>query len=198
MIAAGDEFCRTQRGNNNPYCQDNEVSWCDWEWRDEQRELLSFVKRLIAFRKAQPVLQRRRFFKGTASPVTGLKDIVWLAPRGEEMRAEDWSDSELRSLGVTMNGHAIEELDERGQRIVGDTLLIFFNAEPRAIHFNFPKQSSFGDWELIADTSATARSERPWFPRLKRGYDVGAFSVVVFRERISSDAESGETLRGGG
>ena len=189
MIAAGDEFCRTQGGNNNPYCQDNAVSWLNWEFGEEQRDLLAFVKRLLAFRRAQPVLQRRRFFTGRVSAASGLKDITWLAPRGEEMSVADWSNPELRALGVTMNGHAIDELDERGQRIVGDTLLIFFNAEAKSVHFVFPEHSSFGDWELIVDTSTAGPIERPWFPRLKRGYDVKPYSVALFRERSAHDGD---------
>ena len=187
MIAAGDEFGRTQRGNNNAYCQDNEISWCDWRLAREQRELLAFVKRLITFRKGQPVLQRRRFFTGRVSAITGVKDIIWLAPRGEEMTVEDWSEVENRALAVTMNGRSIDELDERGRRIVGDTLLILFNAEPKTVHFVFPRSSSMGDWELLVDTATETPVDRPWFPRLKRGYDARPFSVVLFRERSSGD-----------
>ncbi len=119
MLLAGDEFGRSQRGNNNAYCQDNEVSWIDWRLSEANADLLEFVKLLIAIRKEHPMFRRRHFFQGRRDKKSGLKDIIWLNSDGEEMGDEDWHDGQARCLGLWMNGTAIEEYDERGRPAQG-------------------------------------------------------------------------------
>lgn len=182
MILSGDELGRTQRGNNNAYCQDNELSWVQWDGEIIDRAFLKFVKKLVAIRRAQPVLQRRKFFTGRFSQLAGMKDIIWFNSRGEEMSDRDWTADDTRSLGVVLVGNAIDETDERGGRIEGDTLLILMNAGPKATGFSLPQSSSLNDWELLVDTSTDSPAERKWFPRMRRTYDLRPHSLMLFRQ----------------
>src|SRR5213078_4487636 len=125
MISHGDELGRTQRGNNNAYCQDNELSWIDWNLDADRRTLLEFVCKLVRFRRAQPALRRRKYFHGRS--IRGAKDVAWLAPDGREMDDAAWQSRFMRTLGMQLSGSAIEEVNERGEPITGDTLLVLLN-----------------------------------------------------------------------
>jgi isoamylase len=153
MLCAGDEIGRTQKGNNNAYCQDNETSWLDWKLDGRKRALFEFTARMARLRRDQPVLQRRRFFRGTQIWDSAFKDLAWFRPDGKEMSEGDWQSPDCQSLGVLLGGDAIPTLDERGERIVGDTLLALLNAcsEPRA--FTLPAVEWGASWEIFADTS---------------------------------------------
>src|SRR5204862_3523328 len=115
MISHGDELGRTQHGNNNGYCQDNELSWVDWNLDEERRTLLSFVQKVVRFRLAQPTLRRRRYFQGRSIRGGDVKDVAWLTPDGREMDDAAWNAGFVRSLGMLLSGSAIEELNERGE-----------------------------------------------------------------------------------
>ncbi|WP_030906732.1 glycogen debranching protein GlgX [Streptosporangium amethystogenes] len=154
MISHGDELGRTQRGNNNVYCQDNELSWVDWSDVRENWLLLEFTRRLAKLRADHPVFRRRRFFYGR--PVRGseenLSDIAWLTPRGEKMTDADWNVGYARSLAVFLNGEAITEPDRRGRQIVDDSFLLLFNAHHDVIKFTLPKD--YGEmWLTEIDTA---------------------------------------------
>ncbi|EFV14301.1 glycogen debranching enzyme GlgX [Segniliparus rugosus ATCC BAA-974] len=154
MLLHGDELGRTQHGNNNVYCQDNEISWIDWAFAEENAELLDFTKHVIALRKSHPVFRRRRFFAGR--PIRGgdqERDIAWLTPDGREMTVEDWDSGFGKSLMVFLNGNAIPEPDTRGERVVDDSFLLCFNAHYEALKFAVP-DSGFGkQWMAVLDTS---------------------------------------------
>ena len=122
MLSGGDEVGRTQLGNNNAYCQDNEISWTPWELDAEQRDFLEFTRRLIRVWRDHPVLRRRKFFQGRRIRGADVIDIAWIDPSGREMTDETWNSPDVRCLGVRLNGDAIDEVNERGQRIVGETL----------------------------------------------------------------------------
>ena len=141
MILAGDEMGRTQRGNNNAYCQDNEVSWVDW--RDVDEALLAFTRRLIWFRRAHPVLLRRRWFQGRPHHGSGVSDIGWFKPDGLEMSEDEWAAGFSKSLGVFLNGRAIPSRGPRGERILDDSFYVIFNALPRAHDFH-PARAGLG------------------------------------------------------
>ncbi|MFI6900862.1 glycogen debranching protein GlgX [Nonomuraea sp. NPDC050394] len=150
MISHGDELGRTQQGNNNGYCQDNELSWVDWSDVRENWLLLEFTQRLAALRRRHPVFRRRRFFYGR--PVRGLADIAWLTPAGEEMTNGDWEAGFAKSLAVFLNGEAITEPDRRGRTIRDDSFLLLFNAHHETIRFTVPKD--YGDmWQTEIDTA---------------------------------------------
>ncbi|MER6632992.1 glycogen debranching protein GlgX [Streptomyces sp. NPDC000987] len=155
MLSHGDELGRTQRGNNNAYCQDNEVSWIDWRLTEEQRGLVDFTRYVIGLRRAHPVLRRRRFFRGETVRHAGqpLPDLVWLAPDAGEMTEEDWHRSDAHSVGVFLNGDAIAELDARGRRVVDDSFLLLFNGYWEPMTFRLPDVAYGARWRTLLDTA---------------------------------------------
>ena len=158
MISGGDEVGRTQFGNNNAYCQDNEISWTPWDLTPEQRDFLLFTRRLIRIWKEQPVLRRRKFFQGRRIRGAGVLDIAWLEPSGREMADAAWNAPDIRCLGVRLNGDAIDEVTERGERIVGDTLVVLLNAGAEPVPFALPETALSERWETLLDTAD------PWAP----------------------------------
>ncbi len=183
MICGGDEIGRTQRGNNNAYCQDNELSWFDWKLDRAARELLAFTQSLIAFRKRHPVLRRRRFFQGRRIRGSEVKDLAWFRPDGKEMTDEDWGSGYARSLGLRLAGDAIEETDERGQPIQDETLLILLNMHHEPLTFTLPAHKRGVRWVPVLDTMLSG--DRKQVKMFKGGepYELEARSVVVLRLR---------------
>lgn len=153
MLTMGDEYGRTQNGNNNAYCQDNEISWFDWNWTDEHRTLHSFTRALIELRKENPIFHRRRFFNGRKMEDNTLGDILWINASGEEMTGENWSNSRTRSLGMILNGEAMVEFDERGRRIKDDIFLLILNAWHEGVNFTLPGVKNLTHWECLVDTN---------------------------------------------
>jgi glycogen operon protein len=179
MISGGDELGRTQQGNNNGYAQDNEVSWTHWEITPEQQEFLDFTIRLVRVWKENPVLRRRKFLQGRRARAVVDTDITWLDPNGREMHDETWNAHEVRCLGIRLNGDAIDEADERGERVVGDTLMVMLNAHPADVPFMLPQASPNERWETLIDTA-----EPDGNPRRMPGnepYTLKGRSVVVMR-----------------
>ncbi len=128
MISGGDELGRTQRGNNNAYCHDSELTWTSWSLDDDAKEFLQFVQSVTALRRAQPVLRRDTFLQGRSGD---RADVLWLTAEGREMRDADWADPERQTLGVLLDGRAIGEVDEPGRPITGDSLLVVLSAAAR-------------------------------------------------------------------
>ena len=145
MLLGGDELGRSQSGNNNAYCQDNEISWYDWSLGESGRELLAFTRNLISIVSDNPVLRRRDFFRAD--------DVVWLRSDGTTMTDEDWKDSGARSIGMLMSGRAADEVDARGRTVRGDTLLLLLNAGGRSKSYTLPKLEIPGMWEELLNTS---------------------------------------------
>jgi glycogen operon protein len=157
MVLGGDEFRRTQRGNNNAYCQDNEISWSDWRLTPRQEELLRYTIRLVEIRRNNPVLRRRSFFGGRPT-ADGAKDVTWLRSDGNEMTDADWHDPENHVLGMLIDGRATDEIDARGRPIEGDTPLLALNGGRSARIFRLPKREAQGVWsELVRTASAERR-----------------------------------------
>jgi glycogen operon protein len=156
MLRHGDELGHTQAGNNNAYCQDNELSWLDWDAAD--LDMFEFCARLVAFRHAHPVFRRRRFFEG--GPIFGseVSDIGWFRPDGAEMSAEDWSVGFAKSLGVFLNGDALPDPDMRGQRVGDDSFLLLFNAHHEPVTFTVPGGRWGQLWVPELDTTGGTRS----------------------------------------
>ncbi|HVM94868.1 MAG TPA: glycogen debranching protein GlgX [Candidatus Acidoferrales bacterium] len=151
MICAGDEFSRTQRGNNNAYCQDNEISWLDWNLDDAKQDLLRFSRFLIALRRNHPVFRRRKFFQGRQIRGADVKDLTWFDPNGKEMTNRSWHAESVRSLMVRVSGSAIAEVDRDGQPLVDDTFLLLLNANETTVAFTLPKLRA-QKWSGIFDT----------------------------------------------
>jgi isoamylase len=151
MLCGGDEIGRSQRGNNNGYCQDNEISWYDWAHADER--LLAFTRDLIKLRSSHPVFWRRRWFQGRPIHGNGVSDIGWFTPGGTEMSEQDWQAGFAKSLGVFLNGDAIPTPDENGRRIVDDSFYVMFNAHSEAVEFVLPESKWGEQWSVAIDTS---------------------------------------------
>lgn len=185
MICGGDEIGRSQRGNNNAYCQDNEMSWFDWSLDEPRRRILEFTRRLVAFRAEEPALRRRRFFQGRRIRGSDVKDLTWFRPDGKEMTDADWSDAEERALALRLAGDAIDEPDEFGNRIVGDTLLILLNARPEEVWFRLPQTAQGAVWRKVLDTAIGWIDEESI---LKRGQaiEVADRSLMVLKQSTDS------------
>ena len=183
MLLSGDELGRTQRGNNNSYCQDNEVSWFAWPPTGTAARLLDFTRRLIRLRLDHPVFQRRRFFQGRRIHGSAVKDLSWLRPDGSEMTDEEWGNWHSRCLGLQLAGDAIEEMDDEGLPVRDETFLLLLNAHDEAVPFVLPKHEPHLEWELCLDT-------RDWEPvpdgRLFKGgepYPLEGQTLAVLRQR---------------
>lgn len=157
MLLMGDEMNRSQMGNNNAYCQDNEITWMQWDFKPEDKALLKFVRDVIAFRKEHPILRRARFFQGRPIHGTEIKDLLWLNPSGEEMSDEEWEQAFARCLGVFFGGSGLTETDEKGRPLVDDNMLILLNAHHDEIPFKIPDLPIEGSWEVAFDTSDPKR-----------------------------------------
>jgi glycogen operon protein len=153
MLLGGDEMGRTQDGNNNAYCQDNEISWFDWALRDENLALLGFTRRLMDFRQRHPIFRRRRWFMGREIHGSGVRDIGWFSPGGEEMTQEEWSAGYAKSVGVFLNGDAIPHRGPKGEAITDDGFLLLFNAHHDTIDFTLPPEAWGGRWSAELDTA---------------------------------------------
>ncbi len=178
MLLGGDEIGHTQKGNNNAYCQDNELTWLDWNLTPDQESLLAFTRRVIKVFHEQPVFHRRRFFHGRALKGVEAREIAWLDPSGKEMSDESWNAPFVRCLGVQLFGQSID-VDSHGETIRGDTMLLIFNADhSNGISFALPPTGGTQPWELVFDT---ARPDIEWEPRATGKYDLDSCSMVVFR-----------------
>jgi glycogen operon protein len=159
MVLGGDELSHTQLGNNNPYCQDNETFWLNWQLDEEQERFLEFTARMIAFRRRHAVFSRRRFLQADAVTAEGLKEIIWLTPQGLEMTETEWNQHFARCLGVYLAGAAIERRDRHGQPVKDNNFLLLFNAHHEMIPFKLPSFLSEKAWWSMLDT---ARAEEPF------------------------------------
>ncbi len=153
MLLGGDELGHSQKGNNNTYCQDNELTWLNWELNDEQKDFLEFVKQVSRVWQTQPVLQRRNWFYGRSIRSDELKDLSWINPGGKEMSDADWNAGFVKCLGMRLAGDLIGDEDERGEPILGETLLLLLNAHHEAIQFTLPETKPEHHWERLIDTA---------------------------------------------
>jgi glycogen operon protein len=159
MICGGDEFGRTQMGNNNAYCQDNEISWFSWAFDEKDRELFEFTQMLIKTRKDYPVLHRRNFFQGRRIRGSDINDIRWIRPDGEDMTEEEWNNGLVRVLGMLLNGKVMDEYNEHGERVKDDVLLLLLNGYWEDMPFQIPGDGGDGRWEVLVDTAEPKRTK---------------------------------------
>ncbi|MCO5176118.1 MAG: glycogen debranching protein GlgX [Thermomicrobiales bacterium] len=183
MLTGGDEIGRTQHGNNNAYCQDNDISWYDWNLTESDTILLAYVRDLIAFRKKHPVLRRRRFFQGRRVQGSDVRDITWIRPDGGEMSDTEWQEGWIKSLGMRLGGDALNEVDENGDAIVDDTLLILLSAYDQPIDFVMPGFKPDVVWEHIFDTSEVDGVGKPEEYRVGESYSLAGRSIAVLRRK---------------
>lgn len=178
MLLAGDEFGRTQQGNNNAYCQDNEISWVNWNLKPRQRELLEYTRGLVDLFHRHPSLRRRRFFQGTPVRDSNVKDITWFRTDGVEMTEKDWLNPHMHSIGMCLAGEAIDEVDDQGVPITDDTLLILLNAHHEPVTFRLPTDQFDHSWTLLLDTRYDVQPESRELSQLER-YELEARSLAM-------------------
>jgi glycogen operon protein len=182
---------RSQQGNNNAYCHDGDLSWTQWAMTPAQRDFLYFTRKLVQFRRTQPTLMRRKYFQGRSIRGADVKDIYWLDPSGREMTDAAWSAPFVRSLGVLMDGNALNDIDERGRQLSGDTLLILLNAHFEEVPFVLPAAAEGHEWVRVIDTIESHVPEAH-FPGGTK-YPLQGRTLVLFvlesykRHRRSSD-----------
>lgn len=185
MLVAGDEISRTQGGNNNAYCQDNEISWLNWKEADQ--DLLLFTQKLIQLRKSHPVFCRRRWFKGQPIKGVGLEDIAWFLPEGTEMTEENWNHDFAKSLGVFLNGRGLRAVGPKGEHIVDDSFYVIFNAHHDGLPYVLPPEKFGRRWIKVLDTAEGSISEEG-VDTFEAGdaIQVEGRSVVVLKEPLVS------------
>jgi glycogen operon protein len=186
MLLAGDEFARTQKGNNNAYAQDNEISWIDWESIDQDRtKLLNFTRKLIHLRHSQPILRRGRFLAGTYNEELDVKDVTWLTPSGKEMEPEHWHDSHTRCISILLDGRAQPTgIRKRGTDV---TLLLILNAHHETVPCRLPEVVGGRVWLCHVDTNLPDQ-ETPPLCRFGSKYEVAGRSLVLF-QLVAEDAD---------
>ncbi|MFN2589619.1 MAG: glycogen debranching protein GlgX [Actinomycetota bacterium] len=177
MLLAGDEMGRTQLGNNNAYCHDDEISWVRWDLSGRNRRLMEFTRDCLRIFHSNPVLRRRSFFTGRPIGENGIKDLTWIRPDSDEMQQEDWADPANHVLGMLIHGEATDEVNERGRPIYGETLLLLVNGGARSRYFQLPKVEGPGIWQELLNTS------RPDGQRVVKNWAVNlvAHSLILLR-----------------
>ncbi|NMG11381.1 glycogen debranching protein GlgX [Brasilonema sp. UFV-L1] len=152
MLLGGDEIGRTQKGNNNAYCQDNEISWFDWDLQQANEDLVNFSRELIYFRRQHPVFRRRKWFQGRPIHGKGISDIAWFNPDGTEMTQEQWDIGYAKSIAMYLDGNQLPSVGPKGERISDDSFLLFFNAHYETLEFSLPEGMQHREWAVVIDT----------------------------------------------
>ena len=190
MITMGDEYGRTQGGNNNTYCQDNETSWFDWTWNDRQEAFFWFTRCLLNIRRDSPIMHRRRFFLGRAIHGKDVKDIRWLRTDGKDMTDDDWNSSHVRCLGMLLNGQVMEEYDHKGQRITDGIYLLLINSYWEPVPFMFPKKQHLrGSWKVLVNTYSTENMEK--HTEVHKHLELPARSLLLLK-RVEGESIDGK------
>ena len=180
MLCGGDEISRTQRGNNNAYCQDNEISWCDWNLDERKRKLLEFTRQLIEFRRAHPNLRRRKFFQDREVYHSSSKDIAWYRTDGQEMTEEQWNTGWMRSLAVLFNGKTLGEINDLGEPVEDCSFLILLNSSAESVNYTLPQSPLNLGWKQVMNTNDL---EDPFSEQQMDGsLEVAGRSVVLLAE----------------
>jgi isoamylase len=187
MLLAGDELSHTQQGNNNTYCQDSELTWLDWQLTAEERDFLDFVREVIAIRREQPVFQRRKFLQGRAIFGADVPDITWFEPSGKPMGEEAWNAGYNQCFGFALAGDLIGDVDDRGQPVIGDSILILMNAYHEALPFTLPARSEGQQWTRVLDT-ANPKAE-PIAHSAGEPYELQGRSMAVLRSESPPRSE---------
>ena len=183
MLYGGDEIGHSQFGNNNAYCQDNEISWLNWNIHPQDRDLLAFVQRMINLRKRHPIFRRRRFFQGRPIKGANVKDVQWLNPSGNEMSEDEWRDGSTRCLGMLLSGQGLDETDERGRKVTDQNFFVLLNAHHEDIPFTLPTSRASTRWSAWLDTSRDGGLRPADTPDAGTTYPLQARSLVILMER---------------
>jgi len=185
MLVGGDEMGRTQQGNNNAYCQDNEVSWVNWDLNQRDKNLLAFTRHVLDVFHSNPVLRRRTFFTGRPIATDGEKDLAWIRPDGQEMTDDDWANQGNQVLAMLIHGQATDEVDERGRPVKGETVMLLLNGGSRSRFFALPRHEEPGIWQEVVNTA------RPGATRVVRAEGVNLVAHSLILLKYSEDVASG-------
>lgn len=181
MLVAGDEISRTQQGNNNAYCQDNEISWLNWKEADQ--ELLEFTRQIIRFRKEHPAFARRRWFQGQPIKGAGVHDIAWFLHDGTEMSEDHWNEDFAKSLGIFLYGKGLHAVGSKGEQITDDSFYIIFNAHFESLEFTLPSQKYGKQWKKVLDT-ANAKIEETQVYKTGDVITAAGRSIILLRHPL--------------
>lgn len=179
MLLAGDEIGRTQKGNNNSYCQDNEISWIDWKSAD--KDLLEFTRQLIHLRRGHAAFSRKNWFKGELVKGNGIEDIAWFQPDGSKMNAEHWNQDFARSIAVFLNGQGLHTVDPEGKKVIDDNFYIIFNSSGGAIEYKLPDEHYAPDWRIIFNTAQYGQEEGKQLYKANDKINIDGRSVILLR-----------------
>jgi glycogen operon protein len=180
MLLGGDELARTQSGNNNAYCQDNELSWFDWELGGPSERLLAFARRLLELRRAHPVFRRTRFLAGAETLGSGLPDVWWFRPDGRRMTQRDWRSPDARTLGVFLNGREIGTRTATGAVVEDDSFLLLLNAGGEPVEFRLPPRRFGRRWALELSTAEPERQGGESLPA-RAAVELESHSLLLLR-----------------
>jgi glycogen operon protein len=186
MICGGDEIDRDQKGNNNAYCQDNELTWFNWNLDARRRSLLEFTRKLIATRSLHPNLHRRNFYQDRSIRRSDVKDIMWIRPDGQEMTDEEWTAGWVRCLGVMLNGETLDHLDEKGEAMIDNTFLIMLNCHHEPIQFYVPAGPQGSPWDVVIDTNRPDLPASSHFLNAGEPIELVRQSLIMVREQRST------------
>ena len=181
MIGHGDELSRTQNGNNNVYCQDNETSWVDWDLDDRKRAFLTFTRQLVAVRERHPSLGRPRFFQGRKIRGSPVEDLAWFRPDGEPMTEEEWNEGWARAIGMRLGGKALTEVDQEGNRLTDDDHFLLLNGHYEAVTFCLPRDAAGDTWGVVVDTASGEVDGGERTITAGEEFDVPARSLLLLR-----------------
>ena len=181
MLVSGDEISRTQGGNNNAYCQDNEISWLNWE--DADQGLLAFTSKLINLRNSHAVFSRKDWFKGQPVQDNGVADIEWFLPDGSSMNEEHWGEYYAKSVALFLNGKGIHSVDSEGKKVVDDSFYIIFNAHHESVEYTLPEERFGQKWQMVLNTATEPGDGKS--PNYKTGdkIDVDSRSVILLQDK---------------
>ncbi|MFN0017632.1 MAG: glycogen debranching protein GlgX [Pirellulaceae bacterium] len=194
MLLAGDELSHAQAGNNNSYCQDNELNWLNWNLDEPQKNFLDFVRQVTRIWKEQPVFQRRKFFQGRPIRGNGIKDLSWFGPDGQEMSDEAWDAGYVKCLGVRLAGDEISERNEREEPLLGDTLLLLLNAHHEEIAFILPAARPEHRWLLLLDTACESPDQKELDPGSQHRLE-GRSMAVLRTTSVNENAPPASSLQ---
>ena len=186
MLVAGDEIGRTQQGNNNAYCQDNEISWLNWQQADQ--DLLAFTQKLISIRRDHPVFSRRRWFQGQPIKGIGVEDIAWFLPNGDEMNEEHWNQDFAKSMAVYLSGRGIHYPGPKGEQILDDNFYLIFNAHHEPLDYKLPEKKYGESWSIELDTSKK-KPETGQKYKASEVLKVEARSVMLLKSPLQKQAK---------
>jgi glycogen operon protein len=193
MICAGDPIGHSQLGNNNAYCQDNSITWMDWNLGPEERDLMAFVQRMINLRRRHPIFHRRRFFQGRPIKGANVKDVLWLSAGGNEMTEDEWRDPSFHCLGMFLSGQGLDETDARGRKVSDENFLLLLNAYHEDVAFMLPAFHPASCWIAWMDTSRDNGLRQGKSYEGVHSYPLKARSMVVLMERRRSEKKDGSS-----